>query len=476
MKRTAVVFGAAALIGLLALVIAFIPGQLPPGPSVAPPVANPIVKPPAPAVPAPGPQVAGDVLKLTASISDPYLLAGAERETFLKIDIDAARLDTSERAPVNLVLVMDRSGSMAGEKMEQCRAAARHLVTKLDERDRFALVTFGSDVTTIIGSTLATASARRRMEAAIDSINEMGGTNISGGLEAGLAQLAPYREQYNVSRVVLLSDGQANEGISDPKGLAALARRTASRGVTLSAIGVGLDFNELVLESLAEYGGGSYHFLAEASQLRSIFARELEQAVSTVAIGPALKITPQPGVIVAEVFGYLAESSAGVTTVRLPDFAGGQHRKVVARLLVPAQAEGLLDVADVGLAYLDVTRGRAPGMAQLSVKTSVTSDARLAVEKRDKDVAATAAHANALKVLRNAGISYSQGQRDQAAQYVKQAEAELRKAEAEFGPSDEFKQILGEAQVFEKSLQAPPSSAAGARAAKRVHSFSNTAR
>ena len=192
MKRTAILFAIAGGLGLFALVLGFAPA-LPL--TVATPVPTPIT------LPAPGLQSAGDSLKLTASLSDPYLLSGGSREVFLKLDLEAIQIAGRDRAPVNLALVLDRSGSMAGEKIENARKAARQLVAQLNEKDRFALITFGSDVTTLISSAVCTPEAKQRMYAAIDGIYEVGGTNISGGVEAGLAEVAPFKTQYSVSRV-----------------------------------------------------------------------------------------------------------------------------------------------------------------------------------------------------------------------------------------------------------------------------------
>jgi Ca-activated chloride channel family protein len=473
MKKTALVFVAAGILGLVALVLWLVPilphtGQNPmPNPGPGPNIVTP---------PVPGPQTAGDILKLTAALSDPYVLAGSAREVFLKADIEAITVGGTDRAPVNLALVLDRSGSMAGEKIAQCRRAARQLVQSLDSRDRFALITFGSDVTTLVSSTLATPGAKERMLAAIDGIAELGGTNLSGALEAALAEVVPFRNQYNVSRVVLLSDGQANEGIADPAGLSGLARRLASQGLTISSIGVGLDFNEVVMESLAEYGGGSYHFLNDTEQLAGIFAGELKQAVATVATSTSLAVIPSPGVTVAEVYSYITEAQGSTTSVRLPDFVSGQHRRVVVRLLVPASTPGQVEVARVALAYADVTHNRAPGSVQVAVSASVTNDSTLALSNRNKDVAAVAAHASALQSMRNASAFAQEGKRDEAEQQVRAAQVVLQKAEVDYGKNAEFDEDLGEAKNLEGALAAPAGSDAVNLGAKRAHAFSNAKR
>lgn len=473
MKKTAVMFGLAAVLGVVALLLMFLPKV---ERTVATPTPPPPPTTPVAVAPPPGPQTGGDVLKLTAALSDPYVLSGSPREVFLKADVEAANVVGTERAPVNLALVLDRSGSMAGEKIDQCRRAARQLVEQLDARDRFSLVTFGSDVTTLVSSTLATPEGKTRMLAAIDSIAELGGTNISGGVEAAVAELARYRSDFGVSRIVLMSDGQANEGIADPAGLSSMARRISSQNLTLSSIGVGLDFNERVMESIAEYGGGSYHFLSNAEQLSNIFGGELKQAVATVAIGTSLSVTPAPGVTVADVYGYFSEAAGGATSIRLPDFVSGQKRKVVVRLLVPASAPGNIEVAKVALNYVDVNKNHTAGSVNLAVGAAVTADSSVVLSSRNKDVEAVAAHANALQAMRKASAFAQDGRRDEAEQNLAQAKAVLEKAEAEFGKNAELDQAMGEAKAFEGALSAPAGSAAVNAGAKRIHAFSNSAR
>jgi hypothetical protein len=151
----------------------------------------------------------------------------------------------------------------------------------------------GSDVTTLIGSELATPDAKARMLAAIDSIAELGGTNISGGVEAAVSELERHRSAFGVSRIVLMSDGQANEGIADPAGLSAMARRISSQNLTLLHRR-GLDFNERGGDGVScRYGGGSYHSSPTPSNGQHL-GGELQQAGATVAIGTRWSSTPPP--------------------------------------------------------------------------------------------------------------------------------------------------------------------------------------
>lgn len=472
MKRTALIFAVAGALGLSALVLWLVPvtGSSRVDPPVPPPLSQPVPTP----LPMPTPAAdTGGPLTMTAALSDPYLHAGGMREVFLKVELEAVRIGESQRAAVNLALVLDRSGSMAGEKIAHARRAARHLVDQLDERDRLTLITFGSEVNTLVESVQATPAAKQRLHQAIDGISELGGTNISGGLEAALAELVSHKSAYSVSRVVLLSDGQANMGIVSPEGLSALARNIASHGIGLSTIGVGLDFNELVMEALADYGGGAYHFLSDSEQLTSIFARELQQATATVASGVQLTIRPSNGAAPQEAYGYLAESDGDALRVRLPDFASGERRKVMIRLLVPANQIGALHVADLRLDYADVTRDRAPATATVAVSATVTSDYGLAMQKRNHEVGAAAAHAEAVKSMREAGQRYASGQRAEAEVAIRKARKKLEAARSVYGASEALNQAESEVRAFEDAVQ---SYAAPSAAAKRIHSFSNSVR
>jgi Ca-activated chloride channel family protein len=311
---------------------------------------------------------------------------------------------------VNLAVVLDRSGSMAGEKLESARRAAHALVDRLDGRDRLAFVTFGSNVTVLFPSTVCDADARGTMHRAIDRIYDMGGTNLSGGLEAGVRQVQAHAEGYAVNRVVLISDGEANEGITSRAGLTALARGALRQHVALTSLGVGSDFDEDTMQALAEEGGGNYRFLQTGGELASIFEGELRQMATAVAAGPSLHLRLAPGVTVAEVFGYSyeADGSNGLT-LHLPDFAAGEHRKVVVQLRAPAGTLGQQKLVDAHLDYTDLLHDRAAvKTAWANAATVVPNEAQAAL-RRDKDTYAQVARVNAAASVHKAAVLYSSG-------------------------------------------------------------------
>ncbi len=232
MNRTKGILVLAALLAVTALLITrgtratVIPPPIKPDPIVKPiPVARK------------GPVALG------SSLSGSHLVLGGAGEAYLDISLDIAQPLVSKSAPVNVALVIDRSGSMAGKKLIHARAAARKLVTSLRTGDRLALITYGSDVTTVVPSAAITSHSRRRILAAIEEISDRGGTYLSGGFEAGRDELLNNQRAGALNRIILISDGQANEGITSTSSLSTMAGKALSAGIHLTTMGVGLNFN-----------------------------------------------------------------------------------------------------------------------------------------------------------------------------------------------------------------------------------------
>jgi Ca-activated chloride channel family protein len=350
----------------------------------------------------------GNSLAMQGRLSHPVVSPGAS-EIFLAVDLSGFQLPGAERSPVNLALVIDRSGSMSGYKLEQAKAAARHLVRQLRDPDRLAIVHYGSDVRTL-PSAQATASGREKMIAWIDAIRDEGGTNIGAALSAAQGQLAGAQSDFKVSRMILISDGQPTEGMVDSSQLIGLAKEIRTQGISLSAIGVGTDFNEDLMHALAEFGSGSYAYLRDASALATVFQKDLQQAGTVVARDVELSIDLPDGVELGEVFGYRATQSARTIRIPLTDFAAGQTERVVARFEIHAPGAGsTFQVASLKLRYSDLLRS-APGQSTAALSASISSDAREVLSKRDKEAMVYAARARSAFNTERAAAALERGQ------------------------------------------------------------------
>lgn len=244
----------------------------------------------------------------------------------------AVQITTPERAathrPVSVAVVLDRSGSMHGAPIQNARDAAKALVDRLTPADAFSIVTYSDRAELVAAITRATPDAKRAAKLAIDQIVDDGGTCTSCGLDRGAAELAQ-TPVAGARRIILISDGQANEGIWDRDALIDHARELASTGGSISAVGVGLDFDEQTLIRIADLGRGNYHFIADTAGLSAMLADEVRSLQGTVATNVRLMVDEHG---FATDFAYAnGLERTGEHTVELPlaDLRAGETREIV---------------------------------------------------------------------------------------------------------------------------------------------------
>jgi Ca-activated chloride channel homolog len=203
------------------------------------------------------------------------------------------------RIPLNLSLVLDRSGSMSGEPLEAAKDAARHLLRRLRPEDTASVVAFGSDVTTVAEP--ATGEEQAHLPAQIRAIETEGMTNLSGGWLRGRELVAQHLEEDGVNRVILLTDGHANEGVTDPSQLAAICRQAAERGITTTTVGFGQGYDERLLQTMADAGRGSTYYIERTDQASGIFEQEIEGLLGLSAQNLGVIVRTAPSTSVATV-------------------------------------------------------------------------------------------------------------------------------------------------------------------------------
>jgi len=412
-------------------------------------------------------------LTMTSRLSHPYIPLGTS-ELFVTVDVTGVEVPGAQRSPVNLALVIDRSSSMSGYKLQQARQAARHLVGQLGPEDRLALVHYGSDVQSL-PSLAATPANRERMLQYIDGIWDDGGTNIGAGLQTGRALVTEARSPGSVDRLILLSDGQPTEGIVETADLTRLVKGIRAEGITVSAIGVGTDFNEDLMQGFAEYGAGAYGFLEDAGQLASLFQRDLRQASTSVARDVVLGFSLPERVRLEEVLGYRAQQEGPRVTVRLPDFSSGQTERVVMRLTVTGSTPGApVDITSVALAYQDL-RASAAGRLTAELKAQVTERQEEVVARQDKDATVYATRAQSAKNLVLAAEALREGRKEEAKEYVARNQELFQQAGAVASPAAVAADLAEQEAVLRDYEQADDDEAVGAAVkrskAKSLKSF-----
>lgn len=256
-----------------------------------------------------------------------------EHDVHVMLQLDAPEpADGAPRPPLRVALVLDRSGSMGGGKLEVAKRCATWLAGRLGARDELAVVGFDDDVRLVSPLRPAGDPALR---AGIEALQPGGSTNLSGGWLEGRRALAQATGE-GPRRIVLLTDGLANVGITDPAQLVRMAASAGADGIGTSTIGFGRDFDEDLLTRFADAGGGNAHYADTPDAVPAIFAREFDGLTRLVAQNVAVEIRPAPQVELVRVLNdYPSQAIPGGVLVQLGDAYGGESRRLVLSLRLP---------------------------------------------------------------------------------------------------------------------------------------------
>ena len=304
----------------------------------------------------------------------PVLIEGHAQKLEVLIRVQAPdRPDNPEKArlPYHLAFVIDRSGSMSGHPIVEAVRCVRHMVDRLAPSDTAALVVFDDRITTLVPA--AQVGDRKRLHAALASVHSGGSTNLHGGWQAGSDSLLPDARAAAMARVILLSDGNANVGtLRDTASIAACCAKAAEAGVTTSSYGLGRDFNEDLMVSMAERGGGNHYYGDTATDLLEPFAEEFDFISNLYARQIRLMLAAPTGVTIRLLNDYPVEGEAIMPAIRLPDLAYGAE----AWALVELEVSAGLAVSGAGqLLQAAVTAATPEGDPIAFADTTLTLDA-----------------------------------------------------------------------------------------------------
>ncbi|MFI5340709.1 MAG: VWA domain-containing protein [Candidatus Methylomirabilales bacterium] len=290
----------------------------------------------------------------------PCLPANTVTSLALLVRLTAPVLPRANRKPLNLCLVIDRSGSMAGEKLRQTVAAAQYVIRRLAPRDVLSVVQFDERVQVVIAPRPVQDAAH--LCALLARLRPGGATNLSGGWLRGAACLRAYASPEYVNRVLLLTDGRANHGVTDPPVLIRHAAELTEEGIATTTLGYGDDFQEDLLTALADAGRGNAYHVATADQAPGIFAQELEGLLAVAAQNVRVTLQPQvPGCAIDLLTEQAHRRTPRGLTVPLGDLVSAEERRLVFNLRVPAVAGAdRVVLASVGVAYEAVGAGIQP--------------------------------------------------------------------------------------------------------------------
>lgn len=314
-----------------------------------------------------------------------------------------AELLARPRPPLNLALVIDRSGSMSGSKLSYARKAARFLAGELTERDRLAIVTFDDEINVLVPS--QPVRDPLLFISAINTIQAGGCTALFDGWLAGAMQVANQLDPTGLNRVLLLSDGQANEGLTDAAEIAAKVEGLTQRGISTSAFGLGSGFDEDLMGAVASAGDGTLAQIESPQQLADLYASELHGLATTLGRKVSLGIRTKGGAELVDQLNDLSLTSAG--NFQLPNLRYGQELSVGVRLQLPAWAPNQ-EIASVRLAW-DAPQQQGRQELRDSLTLPVKPQAELAGLAIDEAVAEQLALLRANRERRQAIEALDQG-------------------------------------------------------------------
>ncbi len=361
---------------------------------------------------------------------------------------------SAARKPLHIALVIDRSGSMHGPKLETAKRCAAFLVGKLRADDQLSIVTYDSEVTLVHGLA-PVGEDRAALDHAIASIPPGGQTNLSGGWLKGVEQLRGVPGGMGPRKVLLLSDGLANVGIADAAELAAMAKVAADDGIGTTSIGFGDGFDEDLMTAMADAGGGSAYFAATLDEAAAIFAQEFDDLVRVIAQNLSVEIRPTAEVDVVEVLNDFPHVGVqGGVQIQLADAYGEERRRIVFSLHVPRlETLGPISVADLVLRYVSVGDEVAAYELHVPVLVNLVSADEAAAVGPDAEVVEEIVILKSARAQEEARTLARDGRTQEAGALLQKRAKELRRIAPSSARSKELLDQADEMEGFGDAIE-----------------------
>lgn len=357
------------------------------------------------------------------------LPAGGPQRAVVKITLDAERPpQPEERPPVNLTIVLDRSGSMSGQKIENAKNAAIAALRRLSGEDIFSLVIYDHEVETLVPA--QSAANTEWIESRIRSIHSRGNTALFAGVSQGAAEVRKHLESKYVHRIMLLSDGLANVGPSTPADLGRLGASLMKEGISVTTIGVGNDYNEDLMTRLSQESDGNAYFVENSDDLPQIFAAELGDVLNVVAKKVVVELSCADGVRPVRIIGREGRVAPDGIEINLNQLYGGQEKYVLVEVELPGGAPEQEQMVGTALcSYENAINGRdGDSSARLAARYSAREQE--VVESANVDVQKEIFRNRIAEAQDQAVVLFDADRKDEAVRKLK-ATADVLRSEAQ---------------------------------------------
>ncbi|MBX3192155.1 MAG: VWA domain-containing protein [Labilithrix sp.] len=329
----------------------------------------------------PGSEAASPVA-LEAALGNRFVKAGASQTMVARIGLSAKRRSATARPPVNLALLVDTSGSMEGKAIADARAASLALIGSLAPEDRISVVVFHSKAELLLPSTKLDDADARDLRAKIAAMKATGTTDMASGLRMAVDEVAQHLDREGVNRVVLVGDGVPN----DDRQILGIVADASARGISITALGLGNDYDETLMGRVAQQSGGRFFYVEDSAKVASFFAEEVTRLHKVVARNAVLELQPGPGVTIAHVVGRPVSPAGRGVAVNLGDMSLDDSQEVVVELASAAAKDGAnVEVLDAVLRFQEGVGGKARE-ERVFVGAKATQDAASLTQGTEKSV------------------------------------------------------------------------------------------
>ena len=328
---------------------------------------------------------AASQVTIKTELASPVILEKTQDANYLKISLTGFPMDVQERSPINLALVIDRSSSMGGERIERARAAAIMTVNMLQENDTLSIVAYDSNVEVIVPATRVT-DKKKLIELINQKVTSRGWTALFAGLSKGIDQVERHLDKERINRVILLSDGQANVGPTSINELSELSRIAAKKGIAITTVGIGDGYNEDLMTAIAGYSDGNHFFVNQVADLEKVFTNEFQDVMSVVAQDVEITIKIAEGVKPVRLLGRDGEIVGNTVNVKLNQLYSNQEKYVLLEVIPAAGADNeKKELAEVQVRYDNLSTKKQDDYTQ-NVSISYTASAEVVKSALIEDV------------------------------------------------------------------------------------------
>jgi len=320
--------------------------------------------------------LAAGVMQLDVALDKPVMLAGETQKAYLRVGLmGCCTDDVGERTPVNIAIVLDKSGSMTGEKIRQAKEAAIMAVRRLSADDIVSVVTYDTKVNVLVPATKA--RDKEDICRQIRRISAGGSTALHGGVCKGAEELKKFLCAKRVNRVILLSDGLANVGPDTPHALGSLGAALVEDGISVTTIGLGLDYNEDLMTWLACRSDGNHYFAENARDLARVFDKELDSTLSVVAQEVMTYIKCKPGIRPVRLLGREGKINGQTVEVFINQLYSENEKFILLEVEVPGgKCDAKKMLASVEVRYDDCATGKQEALVR-TVKAAFTDSPKV---------------------------------------------------------------------------------------------------